>query len=190
MAMKRSGALFNTENLYTACISIQFNLICLLVLQLNSMLILPILYIIVAFSAACADHAPACYPKDTPCPYKECLRLSIHYVNASDQAKHNVKSFNEDIVIKLGGFAGFLSMKAKRHFSQTLVHDQTTDCIFDSKELMRKTSLSNMHISLSDADNKTERCDIDLVPNQIKGTHSYTIEVTQGVSHLSCSAGS
>lgn len=138
---------------------------------------------IVAYTS---NNLPACYPANTPCPYKDCLKLRVDYLNESGQDRFEKVTISEDISIDLGGLAGLIHMKANRHFSATIASHESTDCIFDTKELLRATALSKMKIELKEANTRTYDCTILLSPKELKGSHTYDVHLRHHSDGLHC----
>lgn len=133
------------------------------------------------------DGLPACYPKNTPCLYKDCLKLQVDYINMTGDTRFDEVTIDEDIVIDLGGLAGLIHMKARRHFSAIIHNHGSTDCLFDTKELLKATALSRMKIELKEPNTTTHNCTLILSPKDLKGSHTYTVHLEQHNDGLHCS---
>ena len=143
--------------------------------------------IVILTIMACADDAPACHPMGAFCPYKHCMRIRVHYINESGFSNNNQVMVQQDVHIKLGGIAGILKINADRHFALNFKDDEVKDCIFDTDELMRKTALQKMNISLNAKDFKTHNCTLELKPYQVKGSPQYNISLVAQKDGLHCS---
>ena len=127
-----------------------------------------------------------CYPANTPCPFQDCLKLRVDYINESQQPQFEKIILSEDIVIDLGGLAGLVNMKANRHFIASIQNHESTDCLFDTKMILKATALSRMKIELKEANIPTHNCKISLIPKDLKGSHTYDIHLRHYNDGLYC----
>lgn len=77
-------------------------------------------------------------------------------------------------------------MKTNRHFSATIANHETTDCLFDTKEILQATALTKMKIELKETDTRTHNCKILLTPKELKGSHTYDIHLRHHSDGLYC----
>ena len=155
--------------------------------QILSMVIQILLVLVQLANLAYASNSlPACYPANTPCPYKDCLKLRVDYLNESGEKRFEKVTISEDISIDLGGLAGLIHMKANRHFSATIADHESTDCLFDTKELLQATALSKMKIELKEANTHSYNCKILLSPKELKGSHTYDVHLRHHSDGLYC----
>lgn len=139
-----------------------------------------------AISTYASSDLSACFPANTSCPYKDCLKLRVDYINESGEQRFEKVTLSEHISIDLGGLAGLIHMKVNRHFSATIANHETTDCLFDTKEILQATALSKLKIELKEANTHAYNCKILLSPKELKGSHTYDIHLRHYSDGLYC----
>ena len=138
------------------------------------------------FSYSLASFEKNCLPAGTPCPsyYKKCMRVRIHYLNASSDPSKRTIEVGESIEIVLPG----MLPNIRRYYNTTLVDNAPIDCLVDTDLLDKRTGFKQLNISLMSRDTATNNCSVSLSRDDVVQNPSptYIIKVTHTNSTIDC----
>ena len=128
-----------------------------------------------------ASLAKNCFPAGPPCPshFKQCLKIRIHYTNDSNEEENNTIVVGESVEIVLPGILPSIN----QYYNTRLTDGSPTDCFVDIDLLDRKTGFTDLNISLLTRDTPTNNCAISLPKEELTGSPTYNIQVTQSADH-------